>query len=365
MNTKYTKSPWLESIIMAAVVTLSYGCLWIISMLQEAPAQGEMATSVIVLILFAFFALSAMIAMVSVIAGIGGGVIFTPIMLAFTGVNSLIVRGTGIIVAMFSGPVSIGVFTKKKLVNYRLCLIMTVCQGIGALLGAMLAIQTAAGAGIAGEGFLRFALGLVLFSLAIFFLCGGKKLEWPEVTQVDNFTKKLKLEGSYKEESTGEDRSYRVKRAPLGIILLFLVGVMGGFFGMGGGWAITPALNLGMGLPLRLAAANSNVILGISSCISVWPYIFAGSIIPLFVLPWMTGQVIGGFVGAHVLTKVKVEVVRMILIGIMIFTSFTLVARGLEMLGVISPIPPMAQVVVFVITMGGIMIVATRRKKDA
>ena len=364
MKSKYAKSPWLESILMIAVVVVSYGCLWIISMLQGAPAEGEMATSTIVLILFAFFALSTMIAMVSVIAGIGGGVIFTPIMLAFTGVNSLIVRGTGIIVAMFSGPISIGIFTKKKMVNYRLCLIMTVCQGLGALLGAILAIQTAAGAGVMGEGLLRFGLGFVLFSLAIYFLSGGKKLEWPEVQQVDELTKKLKLEGSYREESTGEIRSYKVKRAPLGVLLLFLVGVMGGFFGMGGGWAVTPALNLGMGLPLRLAAANSNVILGIGGCISVWPYIFAGGVIPLFVLPWMTGQVVGGFVGAHVLAKVKVEIVRLILIGIMIFTSFTLIVRGLEMIGIISPIPPVVQVIVFIVTMAGIAAVIVRGKAN-
>ncbi len=106
-------------------------------------------------------------------------------------------------------------------------------------------------------------------------------------------------------------------RAPLGILLLFIVGLIGGFFGMGGGWAITPALNLGMGLPLKLAAANSGIILGIGSCVSIWPYIAAGSIVPLFVLPWLAGQVIGGFICSYALARIKVKVVRLILIGIM------------------------------------------------
>ncbi|MCL2852099.1 MAG: sulfite exporter TauE/SafE family protein [Defluviitaleaceae bacterium] len=353
-QSKYTKSPWLESIIMATAIIASFLCLAFLSVLSDGHTQGEMSTSTITLIILAFFVLSTAIAMIAVIAGIGGGVIFTPIMLAFTDVNSLVVRGTGIIVAMFSGPVSIGIFTKKGLTNYRLSLVMTISQSIGALTGATLAIITAAGTGVTGEGFMRFGLGLILLALAVFFLSGGKKLEKPEIAHVDNFTKSLKLEASYHDESEGVVRSYKVKRAPLGIILLFVIGILGGFFGMGGGWAITPALNLGMGLPLRLAAANSNVILGIGGCVSVWPYIFAGSIIPMFVLPWMAGQVVGGFIGAHLLARIKIGIVRIVLIGIMIFTSFTLVTRGLEMLGVIGVIPAGVQVALFIAIMIGI-----------
>ena len=351
---KYLKSPWLESIIMAASIVVSYFCLVVISITPNDLAPGEMANSAIVLILFAFFMLSTAIAIIGVIAGIGGGVIFTPIMLAFTNVNSLVVRGTGLIVAMFSGPLSTGVFTRKGLANYRLSFVMTLSQGLGALAGATLAIITAAGAGITGEGMLRLALGLILVAIAVFFVSGGKKLEWPEVKNVDRFTQKLKMDGCYYEESEGVIRNYKVKRAPFGILLLFLVGVMGGFFGMGGGWAITPALNMGMGVPLKLAAANSNVILSLGSCISVWPYVFAGGIIPLFVLPWMCGQVVGGFIGAHVLARIKVDIVRIILIGIMVFTGFTLVTRGLEMLGVMGSTPAIVQVVFFVITMIGV-----------
>jgi len=350
---------------MGAAILISYFCLTVIAMGPRETAPGEMATASIVLILFTFFLLSTAIAVVGVIAGIGGGVIFTPIMLAFTDVNSLVVRGTGLIVAMFSGPLSTGVFTRKGLSNYRLSLVMTLSQGLGALVGATLAILTAAGAGVTGEGMLRLALGIILVALAAFFITGGKKLEWPEIGRIDSFTRRLRLGSRYYEESTGEIREYEVKRAPLGIVLLFLVGVLGGFFGMGGGWAITPALNIGMGVPLKLAAANSNVILSLGSCISVWPYVFAGGVIPLFVLPWMCGQAVGGLIGAYVLAKIKVAVVRVILIGIMVFTGFTLVTRGLEMVGLIGTVPAVVQVLVFLLTMAGVLFIifAKHRKR--
>jgi hypothetical protein len=130
-------------------------------------------------------------------------------------------------------------------------------------------------------------------------------------------------------------------------MLVFIVGGIGGFFGMGGGWAITPSLNLGMGLPLKLAAANSGVILGIGSCVSIWPYIGTGSIIPLFVLPWLAGQVIGGFIGSYALARARVKIIRYILIGIMVFTAFGLITKGLNLLNLMGNIPALVQVIFF------------------
>jgi uncharacterized membrane protein YfcA len=354
---KYLRSPWLESGIMIGSIVLAYFGLGILSLVPMTLEEGQMATPVISWILFAFFILSVAIAMISVIAGIGGGVIFTPIMLAFTNLDSVVVRGTGLIVAMFSGLISTGIFIKKGIGNYRLCLVMTLCQGFGALFGASLAIMTASNSGVMGEGVLRTTLGLILLALSIFLFTGGKKFEWPLVEHVDRFTKMLKLGGSYFEESEGIVKTYEVKRAPLGLVLIFLVGIMGGFFGLGGGWAITPALNIGMGLPLKLAAANSGIILGVGSCVSVWPYIFAGGIIPFFALPWLAGQVIGGFIGSYVLARVRVYVVRIILIGIMVFTGFGLITKGFEMLGLMARLPPIVQVAVFTVTLVSILVV--------
>ena len=346
-RSKYLQSPYLEIIIMVASIVLAYFGLAVLSMVPEVPVEGAMQTSSITLIVLAFFLLSVAIALISVIAGIGGGVIFTPLMLAFTSVDSLVVRGTGLIVAMFSGLISTGIFLKKGLGNYKLCMTLTLSQSIGALLGATLAVSAAQNAGDLGEGLMGTGLGVLLALIAVYLFLGGKKLEWPVIKKVDRFTEWLKFGGSYYEESEGTTKSYRVTRAPLGILLLFVVGLIGGFFGMGGGWAITPALNLGMGLPLKLAAANSGIILGIGSCVSIWPYIAAGSIIPLFVLPWLAGQVIGGFIGSYALARIKVKVVRLILIGIMAFTAFGLVTKGLSILDVINSVSAVVQVIVF------------------
>jgi len=226
---------------------------------------------------------------------------------------------------------------------------MTLLQGLGALVGASFAVSAARDSGITGEGLIRISLGIILILISIYFFIGGKKSEWPIITKIDRITAMMQLDSKFYEESDSRVREYRVMRAPLGMFLIFFVGLIGGFFGMGGGWAITPILNIGMGIPLKLAAANSGVILGIGSCVSIWPYIYAGGIIPLFVLPWLSGQVIGGVVGSYALAKLNVSIVRILLIGIMFFTSFGLITKGMTLVNLIGEVPDIVHVVLFLI----------------
>ena len=365
IKSEWLKSPRLEIVLMVSSMILAYFGLAILSAVPQEFAAGSMPTSSVAWIIFAFFMLSVAIALISVIAGIGGGVIFTPVMLAFTGVNSVIVRGAGLIVAMFSGLISTGVFIKKGLCNFKLSLVMLIAQSIGSLLGATAAIAVADNAGVTGEALMRIALGFILVGLAVYFLVGGKKLDNPEVkdSDINAFTRKLGFDSNYYEESEHKVYKYKAKKAELGIALIFLVGLIGGFFGMGGGWAITPVLNMAMGLPLKVAAANSGVILGIANCVSTWKYIFNGSIIPLFVLPWLAGQVIGGFIGSYALAKIKVKTVRTLLIGIMFFTAFGLVTKGFALINLMANPSGGVQLIVFAAIMVAVILVILKDKQ--
>jgi hypothetical protein len=111
---KLFTSPWLEINIMAIVLVVAYLALGLISAGVETPPDG-MSASTITVMLLGFFVLSFVIALVAVMAGIGGGLVFTPIMLAFTPVDTLVVRATGLIVAMFSGLISTGPFMRRGL----------------------------------------------------------------------------------------------------------------------------------------------------------------------------------------------------------------------------------------------------------
>lgn len=356
-KSKFLKSPWLELGLMLIAVLLSHIGLIIVSIFAQAPTADEMSTQTIVLWLTGLFLISFAIAVVTVIAGIGGGVIFTPIMMAFTPIDSVVIRATGLIVAMFSGLISTGLFLRKGLGHFKLCIVLAASQGVGALIGAQSAITAAAAFGDSGEGYIRIALGIILVIAAVYFLAGGKNLEWPKVERVDPLTQWMRLEHSYREESDGNIHIYKITRIALGLALVSGVGFIGGFFGMGAGWALTPVQNIALGVPLKAATANSGIILSMVGCVSVWPFMLAGGIIPLFVLPLLSGQVVGGLLGAIAMVKVRVSIVRVILIGIMVFTSFGLITDGLAILAVIARIPGQVSMIIFMLIMAASLLV--------
>jgi Predicted permeases len=363
---KFLQPPWLELIIMLAAVALSVIGFLIISFLSQPNVSAQMNYGMIALWLIAFFLISFAIALISVLAGIGGGILFTPIMMAFTPVNSLVIRATGLIVAMFGGLISTGVFMKKGLGNLKICIILSISQGIGALLGARYAIVAADMFGDLGEGMMRIFLGGILALVAVNFLAADKRFNWPNIRNVDKITGWMGLKSTYYEESEKKSYSYRVTRILLGLALVLFVGFIGGFFGIGAGWAITPIQNIALGVPLKVAAANSGIILGMVNCVAVWPYMLAGGIIPLFVLPWLSGKVTGGYLGALVFVKAKVTVIRFILSGIMIYTSFQLITDGLVKFHFIPKIPSRISLAIFLIIMvfDAILLFRAQRKEE-
>jgi uncharacterized membrane protein YfcA len=330
---------WKRVPELTLLSVLVAGGFAVMAIFSQVEGTEVLAPAQVWALLAGSFVLSLLIAIVAVIGGVGGGVIFTPIMLGFTSVDTLLVRSTGLVVAMFSGLVSSGPFMKRGLADVRLVFYCAVPIIIGALAGARSAILLSQALGASGDAIVRLTLGVVLVGISLLFIFGGSQTEYPQTRRVDRFSQRLGLGESYWEESLGRPVSYRAVRAPVGWLLLLVVGFTGGFFGLGGGWAVVPVLNLVMSIPLKVSAASSGVLLAIGNGAAIWPYIVKGSLIAIFAVPWMLGQVIGGILGAHILARVKAGFVRTLLIALLLLTSVKLIVRGVETLtGINVPI---------------------------
>ena len=299
----------------------------VFSKVQGTQILGPMA---MLLIIVGSFLISTAVAIIAVVAGIGGGVIFTPIMLGFTSMDSLVIRATGLVVAMFSGLISSGPFMKSRLANLRIVFFCGVPITIGALAGSVCAIYLHDALGAVGDGMVRLSLGILMLVIAYFLFTGGGKTEYPEPENIDPISIKFRLKGSYWEGSLGKVVDYQLVRALPGAIIFIFLGFIGGFFGMGGGAFLTATLNLVMMAPVKIAAACSGVLLAISNAAAIWTYITYGALIAILAAPWMLGQVVGGILGAHLLIRIRAGFVRKILIFILVLSSVKLIARGVE-----------------------------------
>ena len=322
-----TRIPELTILIVLTVV--AYIAMGMFSQVGSTDALTSADAWTIVV---ASLLLSTVIAIVAVLGGVGGGVLYTPVILGFTSIDTLLIRSTGLVVAMFSGLVSAGPFMRKGLADLRLVFYCAIPIILGAMAGSQTAISMADSMGETGDAIVRLLLGLILNFIAVMFILSGSNTEFPKPKKVSGLSEMLNLKASYWEESLNRPVHYQATRLVLGAFLFLAVGFTGGFFGLGGGWAVVPVLNLVMTVPLKISAASSGVLLAIGNAAAIWPYIVAGALIALFAAPWMIGQVIGGILGAHILAKIKAGFVRKILIVLLLMTSVKLVSRGLETL---------------------------------
>jgi len=278
----------------------------------------------------ALFMVTIVIGVIAVLGGTGGGVLFTPIMMGFTPIDSYIIRATGLFVALAGSMIAARPFLRKELANTKLLLFAAVPYAIFAVIGALLAGYIQENMGAVGNSIVSMALGCLVVIVSILILTGGSKVEYPEIKNMDGLSQKLSLGGSYWESSLKKIINYRITRAPIGIMLFCLVGMISGLFGLGAGWAMVPTLNLAMLAPLKVAAASSKVLIGIGDTGAIWPYLTNGGVFPLFVIPSLLGIVMGTAVGTKLMPLVKAGLVRWIIVFVLFAAGGKLVFDGLK-----------------------------------
>lgn len=276
------------------------------------------------------FLATTVIGFIAVLGGTGGGVLFTPLMMGFTPINSYIIRATGLFVALSGSLVAARPFLRKGLANTKLILFAAVPYTIFAIAGALLAGYMDATMGKSGAAIVNLALGCLVVIIALIMVLGGKQVEYPEAKKTDKFTDRLGLSAAYWEKSLGKVVNYRIGRAPVGIILFCFVGLVSGLFGVGAGWAMVPVLNMGLFAPVKIAVASSKVLIGIGDTGAIWPYLTNGAIFPLFVIPSIAGVVLGTTIGARIMPMVRAGLIRWLVVFVLVGSGGKLIFDGVR-----------------------------------
>jgi uncharacterized membrane protein YfcA len=255
------------------------------------------------------------------LGGVGGGVLYVPIVSGFFPFHLDFVRGAGLLVAL-SGALAAGPgFLRMNLASLRLAmpvaLIASTCAIFGALVGLALptnVTQTALGATI---------LGIVVLMIM------AKKSTFPDVPESDKLSSVLGIYGIYNEASLGQTINWRIHRTLTGLLLFIFIGFAAGMFGLGAGWANVPVLNLTMGVPLKISVGTSKFLLSITDTSAAWIYMNQGAVIPMMVVPSIVGIMLGSFIGVRILKVAKPTFVRWIVIGMLLFAGAKAITKGL------------------------------------
>lgn len=268
------------------------------------------------------FVVCFVLGVLAVLGGVGGGVLFVPIIGGFFPFHLDFVRGAGLLVAL-SGALAAGPgLLKKGMADLRLALPVALIASSCAIVGAMIGLALP-------QNVVQISLGATILGI-VFIMMMAKKSDFPDVKEADALSTALRINGIYHEASTGEDINWKVHRTPQGLALFILIGVMAGMFGLGAGWANVPVLNLLMGAPLKVSVATSKFLLSITDTTAAWVYINNGAVLPMLVAPSIIGIMLGSIVGVRILAKTKPSAVRYIVIVMLLFAGSRALLKGLK-----------------------------------
>ncbi len=273
----------------------------------------------LVLLVFCF-----VLGVVAVLAGVGGGVLYVPLVSGFFPFHIDFVRGAGLMVAL-AGALAAGPgLLKRNMASLRLALpvalIASTCSIVGAMLGLYLSKLN--------PNIVQACLGATIVGIAVLLLV-SKNTERPVVKKRDAIGLALGIEGLYHDPGSGEDIHWFTHRTLLGLLMFIVIGLMAGMFGLGAGWANVPVLNLLMGVPLKVSVATSKFLLSITDTSAAWIYLNQGCVIPLMAIPSIIGLMLGSFVGVRLLAVAKPKVIRYIVIGVLFFAGFKALDKAL------------------------------------
>lgn len=261
---------------------------------------------------------------IAVLAGVGGGVLYVPLVSGFFPFHIDFVRGAGLMVAL-AGALAAGPgLLRRNLASLRLALPVALIASSFSILGAMLGIYLSR----LNPNIVQVCLGVTIVGISILLLA-SKNTEKPVVTKQDAIGLALGMQGNYFDEASGEVIQWKTHRTLLGFIMFIFIGVLAGMFGLGAGWANVPVLNLMMGVPLKISVATSKFLLSITDTSAAWIYMNNGCVIPLMAIPSVIGLMLGSFVGVRLLAVIKPKVIRYIVIGVLMFAGLKAIDKGL------------------------------------
>lgn len=266
------------------------------------------------------FAATFAMGIVAVLAGVGGGVLFVPIVSAFFPFHLDFVRAAGLLIALTSALSAAPTLLSNGLTNLRLAMPLALVGSVTSIVGALvgLALPTQA---------VQVALGLAILAIALVMWRSGRAAH-PDVARPDALGAALGMHGVYHDPALGREVRWQVHRTPAGLVVFGAIGVLAGLFGLGAGWANVPALNLLMGAPLKLSVGTSGFILSVVDTSAAWVYLNRGAVLPIVVVPSLLGVMLGARLGARLLPRTPAYMVKRIVLAVLVLAGARALLRG-------------------------------------
>jgi uncharacterized protein len=234
--------------------------------------------------------------------GLGGGILIVPLLTLGFGLGLREAVGVSLVSVIMTSSVSAGVYLERHVADLRLGMRLELFTAIGALVGGSIAF-------LINERWLS-----VLFAVLLGYVA----------------TSMLRSDRSPGDEAASEGRPYEVRNLRLGIVGATGAGVASALLGIGGGIVKVPLMHLAMGVPLRVATATSNLMVGITAAASAVIYLIRGEIDPYIAGPTAIGVFLGASLGSRVAHRIDLRILRWLFVVVLLYTAIQMLLRAMS-----------------------------------
>lgn len=255
--------------------------------------------------------------------GLGGGIIITPALTLFLGIDIKYAIGASIVSVIATSSGSAIAYLKDKITNVRVGMLLEIATTTGALTGAVIA-------GLVSTKYLYLIFGLLLLYSAVN-MFQKRNQELPQEFPANPMADKLKLNGSYYDKALDQTVDYHVTGIYSGFGMMYVAGIISGLLGIGSGIFKVMAMDSFMKLPMKVSTATSNFMIGVTAAASAGIYLTRGNIDPKIAAPVALGVLLGAAVGTKVMQRLKSTTLRLVFIPVLLYVSIEMIMKGVKL----------------------------------
>ena len=251
------------------------------------------------------------------LTGLGGGVIVTPVLTLFLGVDLRYAIGATLVSVIATSSGAAAAYVRDGLSNIRIGMFLEIATTLGAVAGAYLGTHVPVRA-------LSVVFGIVLLQAA--WQSSRHQEASTKPHPPDRLAERLKLNGSY--NTAAGPQAYKVYRVKTGLGLMFGAGTLSGLLGIGSGSLKVIAMDQAMQIPFKVSTATSNFMIGVTAAASASVYLSRGYVSPGIAMPVMLGVLAGSLLGARFLQRLPVPLLRRVFAVIVGLIAIQMILSG-------------------------------------
>ena len=232
--------------------------------------------------------------------GLGGGILIVPLLTLGFGLELREAVGVSLVSVIMTSSAAAGVYLERRIADLRLGMRLELFTAIGALVGGSIAF-------LIEERWLSILFAGLLLYVAV---------------------SMLRARTTVTPAGGSEERPDEVRNVPFGVVGATGAGVMSALLGIGGGLVKVPLMHLVMGIPLRVATATSNLMVGITAAAGAVIYLARGEIDPYVAGPTAIGVFVGASLGSRVAHRIDLRILRWLFVVVLLYTAIQMFLRA-------------------------------------